>query len=194
MAEDRHAKLRRLILSIATEIIRNEGLSALQARRLAKSADCSVGTLYNVYGNLDRLIIAANTLTLDDLMARLNARVDQLRGMALDDALVSLASEYLKFANTERGAWRALFEHRLTTEQTVPDDYRLKQAELFAVVETVLSLKVDDPSERQIASRAIFGAVHGIVTLALDEKLRDFDEQQTEQQLKTVVGAIARGL
>jgi hypothetical protein len=48
------------IVKIARDILATEGLEGLQARRVAGAADCSVGTIYNLFGSLDMVIIAAN--------------------------------------------------------------------------------------------------------------------------------------
>jgi len=204
MADERHAQLRGRILAIASAIIEREGIGALQARRLANEAGCSVGTLYNAYGNLDRLILAVNSITLDRLLQLL---VEAHRGAnsdgeqhalashaELEASLSALAFAYLSFADQERNAWRALFEHKLTTETEVPEEFRAKQNELFAVVERALSTTLTDPALRTRAGRALFGAVHGIVTLALDEKLDAFDVEETRQQVRLLIAATARGL
>ena len=38
----------------ATKIAQKEGLANLTVRRIAKDIGCSVGTIYNVFDNLDR--------------------------------------------------------------------------------------------------------------------------------------------
>lgn len=195
MAEDRHARLRTEILDIASRIIRERGLASLQARRVAEAANCSVGTLYNVYGNLDRLVIAVNMITLDRLKADIENVVGATQADALEKRLNKLAETYLDFASRERNAWRALFEHRLTAETSVPEDYRARQAELFDIVDRTLESSGDGVMRQTHVSesRAIFGAVHGIVSLALDEKLNDFDDEATRAAVVYITSAIARG-
>ena len=57
-------RLREEILQLADRLLATEGLDALQARRIAREADCSVGTIYNIFGDIDGLIVAANSRTL----------------------------------------------------------------------------------------------------------------------------------
>ena len=64
-------RLETRMIDIAERLIASEGLAAVQARRIAQEADCSVGTLYNVFGGLDGLIIAVNTRTLKALGEKL---------------------------------------------------------------------------------------------------------------------------
>jgi AcrR family transcriptional regulator len=185
-------RLKSNIVRVAREILVSDGLEGLQARRVARGADCSVGTIYNLFGNLDMVIITANADTLDELHGELLRSKD---GMSTMDAqLNAMASMYLSFAVERTTEWRAIFEHRLTTKTTVPDWYLLKQSELFAVVEGILEQAIAAPNRRLEAARALFSAVHGVIALALDEKLGIFDQNATERQVKFIVQSISGGL
>lgn len=187
--------LRATTRDIAAAILQREGLAALQARKIALAANCSVGTLYNIWRNLDELTIAANAITLAQFGNLLVAARDGAGSDAdLEPRLLALADAYVRFAVDNQPAWRALFDHRMAPTHTVPDWYRDAQRGLFAIVETVLEPSVPDPAERARASRALFGSVHGIVSLALDEKLGNFDRADCEAQVRFIVAAAARGL
>ena len=185
-------RLKSNIVRVAREILVSDGLEGLQARRVARGADCSVGTIYNLFGNLDMVIITANADTLDELHGELLRSKD---GMSTMDAqLNAMASMYLSFAVERTTEWRAIFEHRLTTKTTIPDWYLLKQSELFAVVEGILEQAIAAPNQRLEAARAIFSAVHGVISLALNEKLGIFDRTATERQVQFIVQSISGGL
>src|SRR6056297_1606432 len=95
-----------VIISAAREILKTEGLEGLQARRVASDSDCSVGTIYNLFGSLDMLIIAANAGTLNDLHAvLLRARS---RANTVNEQLDALSKAYLDFALARTNEWRAL--------------------------------------------------------------------------------------
>jgi AcrR family transcriptional regulator len=187
-------KLKAAMLSIAARILEAEGLEALQARRVAREAGCSVGTLYNIFENLDYLIIAANARTLEDLGRALIAACDASAKAALEDRLQALALASLRFAVVHQKSWRAVFEHHMTSGQPVPGWYREAQAKQFGLVEEVLLDVMPEPKTRSRAARALFSAVHGIVALALDRKLGEFDAVETEAQVRFVVTAAAKGL
>lgn len=187
-------RLKRRMLEIAEQILAREGLDGLQARRVASQAECSVGTLYNVFRGLDDLIIHANDRTLQQLGEKLIEARDTSPDRSLEGVLLSFARAYLAFAIEHTTPWRALFEHRLSEDQLVPDWYRERQATLFALVEDVLHGTLTDDQVRKRAARALFSAVHGIVAIALDRKLGDFDARETEAQVRLVVAAAARGL
>ena len=87
-----------------------------------------------------------------------------------------------------------MFEHQFAKPRVVPEWYLECQNNLFAIVEGILEPAVRDESERRLAARALFSAVHGIVSLALDQKLGGFDRASTEAQIRFIVSAAAKGL
>lgn len=180
------------VIEVSRGLLRENGLSGMQARKIADASGCSVGTIYNLYGNLDTVIIATNAGTLEDLRQAL-VRVSST-GDSLAERFEALAIAYLDFAVERTNEWRAVFEHRFAEKTVVPDWYRDTQAELFAIVEKFMAPTIADPIQRQEAARALFAAVHGIIALALDEKLRAFERDATERQIRFVVTNIGRGL
>jgi len=187
-------KTRAAMLAIAERILATEGLSALQARRVAREADCAVGTLYNIFDSLDELIIAANAHALEALGQSLLAARDQSADRSVKGRLLAMALAYLEFARSNEHAWRAVFEHQMVGGQEIPSWYRERQARLFALVETVLENSGVEVAGRSAAARALFAAVHGIVTLALDQKLGKSEPREAESQVRFVVTAVAGGL
>ena len=184
--------LKEKVIHVSRDLLRENGLPGLQARKVAEAAGCSVGTIYNLYGNLDTVIIVTNSGTLRDLRAAL-MNVKNV-GDSLVERLDALAMAYLDFAVDRNFEWRAVFEHRFAEKTVVPDWYRDNQAELFAIVEEVLEPSIQLVDERREAARALFAAIHGIVALSLDAKLREFDRSATQRQIRFVTRAIGDGL
>ena len=57
-------ELKGMVLKAAGGIIAQEGLRALTTRRLGKHIGYAAGTLYQLYRNLDDIILHVNTQTL----------------------------------------------------------------------------------------------------------------------------------
>jgi AcrR family transcriptional regulator len=189
----REAK-RRHVLEVSEALAANAGLGGLQARRIADASKCSVGTLYNLFGDLDSLIIAINGRTLGALGQSLELTRGSKTGRPLLEQLIALAIAYLEFAAANTNRWRTLFEHRMETEQAVPKSYRTQQEQLFAIVEGVIAESQAPPAECRRYARALFASVHGIVSIGLDQKLGPFDHTETEAQVRFVVTAVAGAL
>lgn len=187
-------KLREKVLAISSRILAEEGLAALQARRVATEAGCSVGSIYNLYEDLDGLILAANETTLDLLSEPLSAAFEKAKSAPVVERLIGLALAYMQFALAHRVRWRAVFEHRLAPYKELPEHYAAKRAKLLALIERAIEPEISDQLSRHRAARALFGAVHGIITLALDNKLAPFDATEVEREITFIVIAAAKGL
>lgn len=186
--------LREAMLPLAVRIIEKDGLGALQARRVALDAKCSVGSVYNVFGDLDGLIIAANVRTVQDLGSELLSSFRSTTGQAVEARLLHLALAYKNFALNNLNRWRAIFEHRLSGAREVPAEYRADQARLLGLIEAIIADAIADGTTRLHAGRALFSAVHGIIALGIDHKLATYDPVAMEDEIRFIVSAAARGL
>lgn len=187
-------QLRQDLLPIAIRIIEQDGLSALQARRVAAAAQCSVGSVYNVFGDLDGLIVAANVATVHLLGAELLQSFNQSQGQAVGERLLALAMSYKTFALKNLNRWKAIFEHRLSEGREVPAEYRADQARLLGLIEKIIADQVTDAETRLYAGRALFSGVHGIIALGVDHKLATYDPVALRKEIEFIVDAVARGL
>ncbi len=64
-------ELRELIIQAATDLIEHGGLTGLSAREIARKIGYSPGTLYNVFADIDDLILTIEYRLLERLSLRL---------------------------------------------------------------------------------------------------------------------------
>jgi AcrR family transcriptional regulator len=167
---DRKKKLRRdLMVETARRIIASNGLKSLRVRDVAEAADCSIGSVYNEFGDFDGLILTVNRETIQALTARLGAvpaedPVRQLHG---------LAAAYQTFAADHANLLRSLFEHRMEDDRPFPEDILRMVMQAFALMHQPLVqlLPGRDPKEIAMLARLMFSAVHGIISLGLEERM-----------------------
>ncbi len=188
----RHQDLRTELLAAAERQIEARGLAQLRARDLANEAGCSLGAIYNVFTDLDELILAvnANTLAAIDREMTETERGDPLQH------LTAVAHAYLAYAVHNRLRWEALFSHRMPAEAVVPQWFRDIQNSAFSRIERPLALLRPDlpDAARSLLGRSIFAAVHGMVALGTDRRLAPMDLPVLRAQIALVVGAVVRGL
>ncbi|MFL5045258.1 MAG: TetR/AcrR family transcriptional regulator [Xanthobacteraceae bacterium] len=193
--------LKQALLGAAERTIATQGLSGLRARALAHKVGCAVGAIYNVVADLDELILLVNSRTIAALERALTEAAkagDQaLAGpeQAIE-RLVRLAMVYTDFAATNTRRWRALFEHRLPDGYALPTWYVAEQMRLFSYVEGPLRVLQPQATPERVAltARSVVSAVHGMVTLGLEEKLYTLPLTSLREQVTFVVSAIGRGL
>lgn len=188
----RHQDLRAELLAAAERQIATRGLGHLRARDLANQAGCSLGAIYNVFSDLDELILAVNANTLRAIDREMIA----IEGGDPLQRLTALANAYLTYAVRNRLRWEALFSHRMPAEAVVPQWFQDIQNAAFSRIEGPLAaLRPDLPEAvRYLLGRSIFAAVHGMVALGMDRRVAPMDLPVLRTQIGLVVTAIVRGL
>src|SRR5205823_3322051 len=145
-------------------------LHGLRARALADQVGCAVGAIYNVFSDLDDLVLAVNARTLAALEAEIT-RADEsaLAGTGGDaiGRLVGMALAYRDFAAAHILRWRTVFDHRLPPGREIPHWYLVEQGRLFDHVDPPLRELYPGatPRRRAMLARSLFSAVHGVVVL-----------------------------
>jgi len=190
---ERKKKLRRhLMIEIARRLIAANGLRSLKVRDVAEAADCSIGSVYNEFGDFDGLILTVNRETVGALTARLAAVP------AEDPArqLHGLAATYLTFAADHANLLRSLFEHRMEDDRPFPEDILLMVMQAFALMHEPLVrlLPGRNPEEVALLARMMFSAVHGIISLGLEERMVAVPPEKLRQQLAQFVDTHLAGL
>ncbi|WP_176593738.1 TetR/AcrR family transcriptional regulator [Sphingobium sp. EM0848] len=142
------------------------GFAHFSSREVAKRIGYSVGTLYNVFGSYDRLVVAINTRTFDLWAAFLEARLDDNP----KDRIAALVEGYFAFARDNLNIWMAIYDHRLPLGVPMPEDYAQQRAGLTEVVVREVAA-VLPPHAASIAprlARSLVATVHGHCTFALN--------------------------
>ena len=172
-------ELKRLASEAGRAIASEEGLRGLTVRRVAERIGYAPGTLYNLFANLDDLIVQINGSTLDAL------------GVVLAEAAKAdpesrprkLVEAYFDFVESRPRLWSMLFEHRLPEGEDLPDWYRPKLAALLGLVAEALGPLMQDQTfeARQAAIVTMWAGLHGISTLAVSSKLTLVAETEPRQ-------------
>ena len=169
LREQKKAKRRSLMLQIARGIISAKGLRELKVRDVAGAADCSIGSVYNEFGDFDGLILTVNRETVGRLDAVLAAVPDH------DPVqhLFGLADAYLGFFTEHAHLLWSLFEHRMEDDRPFPDDLLQMVMRTFALMHApmVRLLPDRDPVEVALLARMMFSAAHGIISLGLEARM-----------------------
>lgn len=193
-SKDRRAVQRETLIDCAEQAIASGGLAALRARNLADCVGCSVGAIYNLVADLDELTLLVAQRTI----AKLNERLEAVSsdGSTSADNFVAWALAYCMFAADARNLWRALFEFRMAPGRSLPDWFEADRLRLFAKLEVGLSALMPsaDAAALRLRARTLFSAVHGIVSLGLEEKIDTVSVAAVEAELAQFVRSYLAGL
>jgi AcrR family transcriptional regulator len=192
LRDQKKTKRRALMLDIARSIIASKGLKSLKVRDVAEAADCSIGSVYNEFGDFDGLILTVNRETVRALRARLDAvpsddPIRQLHG---------LAATYLEFFTEHANLLRSLYEHRMEQDRPFPEDILIMVMQAFVLMHEPLVRLMPDHDSKDIAmlARLMFSAVHGIISLGLEERMVAVPPDKLRQQVAQFVDTHLIGL
>jgi AcrR family transcriptional regulator len=164
------AELETLIVEEAHRQLEAVGFAHFSAREVAKRIGYSVGTLYNVFGSLNRLMLAVNARTIGLWVAEIEAALAEAPDGDARGRIAALVRSYFAFAGAHRNIWSAIYEHRSPTGEPLPDWYVAALDALIGVMvrEVAAALPASRHDEAPVLARSLLAVVHGHCVFALD--------------------------
>ncbi len=174
--EHTHDEIRAMATAAVLRHLEVEPLDSLSLRKVAAAIGYVPSTLVNLFGSYQGLLLAVAEQTLDELYRRLaaSAQADPIQSQASESSqLEAMAGAYQQFAFAQPRAFQLIFELKATEEQGLSEHHAQLIAQLFGLIEACLARLLPELSTEQLllSSRALWGGVHGLVSLALDDKL-----------------------
>ncbi len=190
--------VRETVLQATRQAMETRGLEGVKARLIAQRAGISVGSIYNLFGDLDDLIRLVNGETYDELhtivtCALKKARVDRLEPL---EQMLALAKAYLEYVERHQTRWLATLAFNRGQIDAPPHWYLQKELALFRVIEEALTAfpGAKDPEIRRQNARALWASVHGIVTIAVADGFLMQPIDDVWAQIRIIVEAVAASL
>jgi AcrR family transcriptional regulator len=156
-----------MILTEGGLLMAETGYARFSAREVAKRIGYSVGTVVNLYGGVDGLVVAINSETFRLWTNSLEAH---LAGTSGADRIGGLVTAYFDFAAANLNRWAAIYEHRLPPNAPMPEQLASARSALTAIVvrEVTGALPRAARAEAASLSRSLIATVHGhcVFTLA----------------------------
>ncbi len=186
-------ELRQLILEAAQRIIATGGFSELSAREIAREIGYAPGTLYNLFSNLDEILLRVEASLLDRLDKALSVGMEDRKGT---DAVRHFAVAYAAFAYEHTKLWHLVQEHHLAVARAGPDWYLEKVYAPANRLEKVLAKLSGnhDAEEAARTARIIWSAVHGIIQVAMTGKFGELPQSTTVAMVENLVENYLIGL
>lgn len=186
-------QLRVLILDAAQAIIETNGLAGLSAREIARRIAYSPGTIYNMFDNLDDVVLHVEARVLDALDERIGAMA---AGGTPEERVFRLAETYLNFTSKNPKLWNLLFEHYMPGGADTPPWYQQKLEMLMTRVEAEMAplFPADQVQNRQRSARVLWAGVHGITSLSTANKLSNVTSEAAAYLVKDLIYNYLAGL
>lgn len=162
-------ELRQVIIEAATSIVAEKGFAGLSAREIARKIKYSAGTLYNVFDNIDDLLVTIEIRLLDTLAAHLDS---QPKTGDVRTDLRTLASAYLNFARENQNLWNLVTDHHLAQGTKLSNEFngRLSRLSDFVTLAINPIAAMPDCQRTKEAASVLWAGIHGINALAASGK------------------------
>ncbi|ALM53858.1 TetR/AcrR family transcriptional regulator [Halomonas huangheensis] len=165
--EELHAQ----VMAACDAWLSEQPVHALSLRSLAREVGCAPSTLLKLYGSFNNLLQHVNI----ESLSRLRAVIEPLLADTTppERRLRALAMGYWTFARDDAHRWELLFDYPLAQEGELDRRQSDMIEALFARVEATLKEYqplLDDQEARRLA-RTLWGSVHGLVQLGLNDRL-----------------------
>ncbi|XBQ15580.1 MAG: TetR/AcrR family transcriptional regulator [Oceanicaulis sp.] len=180
---------RERLIRATLHLLDRKGLEGLQARLIAAEAKLSVGSLYKLVGDIDDVAREAALQTYRALYDHETAIFATVKDRPVREQLLAMARGYVEFVSRHEKRWSAIIARR-RAEGLRPEWYDAAETRMFSLITERLSEALPGAlaePDRLMAARALWAAVHGIVTAASHD---DGDPAEQEAMITLIIDGV----
>lgn len=202
-----HPAVRETLVKTTLKLMEKGGLETVKARKVAELSGVSVGTIYNLFGNFDGLILAASVKVYEELQKvglaaaqRIEAALEAQQFATPRERVLyrlsALADTYVGFVAANANRWNALLAFNRSRGLSGTEDTLKHLGELMDIIGRMLD---EAPlwkakGERRLAARALWSAVHGVVITNFSAGEQESARARTSQLLNLLLTVIVDGM
>ncbi len=180
-----HDEIARRVIDQAGMLAEKDGLRSIAMRPIATAVGCSVGTVYNVVGDLDEIVQRLNLRTTAAMADRLEQAIAGLSDPV--EKAHALAQAYVRMGEENQKLWSVLFEFSLPEGRALPETYAEIIARPVRIVEKAIGPLFPDEAECRRAVAALWAGLHGVVALSVSHKLWIVTDETSAEIAETLV-------
>jgi len=188
-------RLKKKLFESAWQIVESEGLEKLNIRKLAKRSSCSVGSVYNAFGNFQELQLCLNAKVLSILYESLNQALEKgiNEKKSLREVFLGMGLAYIEFGQNNLFLWKSLFEY--LPFETTPDWYVSHTRRGIERICDRLSefFRIEQDQTKQIVG-FFWASIHGVSAIFLNNKMKMVSELFSSNSLDPYINYCFEGL
>lgn len=184
-------ELRELILTATRLIVEERGFRAISAREIAREIGYAPGTLYNMFENLDEILLRVEARALKDLDDHIGK---SLLGKKSQDLPRAFAEAYVDFAYDHPRLWDLIQFHHPEFDKAAPDWYLDNVYAPMMRLEPIVGdvMGIDDADEIAQRARLLWSVVHGMVQMAMTPKFGVVQKSTTVWMIESAIADCLR--
>jgi len=168
-----HGDLKNALIKAGVEILSKEGIEGLSLRKVAQRAGVSHSAPYSHFPDKQSLIAAISTEGFNQLYSELDAAV-LAYPKSPKKQLQQGVSAYVQFALNNTDTFKIMFSDVLEKEKEYPAFVEISHKTFQRVVDVVRTCQeagILNSTPSEMMAVAIWGQVHGIISLALEGQI-----------------------
>lgn len=195
MAQYHHGNLRNALLTIATELLAEDGVHALSLRKMAQRAGVSHNAPYMHFTDKEAVLAAIAEEGFRELSVEVESAISQASTTRLQ--LIAASTAYVNFALNHPNQVKLMFCPY--DEEKYPSLIESSQASLHLLFDLV---KIGQEKRELISgntqemTKAIWAMVHGVATLSIAYKTNNLlpGKISTEETISVFIDCLLDGL
>lgn len=183
-----------ILISTGRELVKDRGADFLTARKLSEASNCSVGTIYNQFSNMDNFVLAQNMQTLDELYIYLSK-------LMKDGSEYKNLNRYLdgfvSFVLANPNLWFLLYSFHLQAEvKKLPKDYLRKLVKITKIWEPSFDevFKDIEIQERRLSMQVLWLSLFSMSSFLTTKALDNFSRLNKKVVSKLLLNTYLAGL
>lgn len=193
-----HGDLRNALIEAGQALLNEEGVAALDLRKVARRAGVSHAAPYRHFADKQALLAAIaedgfKRLTTHILAAR------QAASKSTEDQLLNMARAYVQFAKESPAHMHAMFSGATGDRAPYPTLYATSKEAFFALVDVVRQgqergeIAAGNPVEQTLVTWSL---IHGFAMLVIERQIPGLleDEAAVEANIRLCIGTLYKGL
>lgn len=181
------------LIQIGRKIVSQKSVSALTARKLAEAANCSVGAIYNQFGNMDNYVLVQNYLTLDELSKKFGT-LQKNENPFVD--MNKFLQTFVDFVLENNNLWFMLYNFHLNNTKRFSFYYLRKVASLVKIVNAYIEKIVPnmETPERLVSAQVLWLTLFSMSAFLTNESIEGFSKVNKSSICRLLLNTYIAGL
>ena len=186
-------RVRQSLIAVGRKIVEEKGADFLTARKLSEASNCSVGTIYNQFANMDNFIMQQNILTLQNLKSDMDKII--LEANAYNN-LNRLIEVMITFILNNRNLWTLLFNHHMKMSGKLSFSYRKTMSGIILKCANEYGKIVPNLGsvEKKLTWQVLWSALFAMTALLISEGFDKLSQIKQKSALLLLLNTYLAGL